>query len=247
MRRHSQSSFVWGFSLSNTIDIPLRTSDVVLRSYSRMASDVADETSARPEPEAPETESNETATESVVPQLELFAMTGTLESILEQQGPATQEIVTGLSKQLGFSTQDDATSVIDAYERHRSERRIAGRGSRRRSGSGRRDLLEKVAEKWPDLGDDQNWQKSPLLKPENQTALLAEIQQLPAYEAFDRGRVQRAEQAEKSELSELKEVKFRRLIHTLEIIVLSKNLPLIATPEIVKRYYDMLALEASSL
>lgn len=85
------------------------------------------------------------------------------------------------------------------------------------------------------------------MKPENQTALLAEIQQLPAYEAFDRGRVQRAEQAGKSELSELKEVKFRRLINTLEIIVLSKNLPLIATPEIVQRYHDMLALEATSL
>ena len=143
--------------------------------------------------------------------------------------------------------KDDVASVIDAYERHRSERRAAGRGSRRRSGSGRRDLLEQVAEKWPDLGDDQNWQKSPLLKPENQATLLAEIQQLPAYEAFDRGRVQRAEQAEKSELSELKEVKFRRLINTLEIIVLLKNLPLIATPEIVKRYRYMLALEASSL
>lgn len=137
--------------------------------------------------------------------------------------------------------------VTGPFHLQKHERRAAGRGSRSRSGSGRRELLEEVSDKWPDLGDDKNWQKSLLLQPENQATLLAEIQQLPAYEGFDRGRVQRADQAAKAELSELKEVKFRRLINTLETIVLSKNLPLVATPEIVQRYRDMVALENSSL
>lgn len=67
-------AYAYAVVASNTIDIPLRTSDVVLRTYSRMASDVADPTSARPEAEAPENESGETATESMVSQPELFAM-----------------------------------------------------------------------------------------------------------------------------------------------------------------------------
>lgn len=245
-------AYAYAVVASNTIDIPLRASDVVLRTYSRIA---ADEDESKPvRPEAVETNTNTTeaasdqpAKKDAVQQPTLFEMTGTLASIQDPEGPMTQEIVTGLCRQLGISMQDDVTSVIAAYDKHRNERRATGRGSRRRSGSGRRELLEEISDKWPDLGDDQNWQKSLLLQPENQAALLAEIQQLPAYEAYDRGRVQRADQAAKAELSELKEVKFRRLINTLETIVLSKNLPLVATPEIVQRYRDMLALENSSL
>ena len=223
-----------------------------LRTYSRMAGDNDEPKSDLPEAEETNTETTETAHDEPVKKVAaqhptLLAMTGTLASIRDEQSPVTQEIVTGLCKHLGISLQDDVTSVIAAYDTHRKDRRAASRSSRRRPGSGRRALLEQVAETWPDLGDDQNWQTSPLLKPGNQTALLVEIQQLPAYEAFDRNRVQRAEQAEKSEMSELKEVKYRRLIGMLEIIVLSKNLPLIATPEIVQRYHDMLAVEASSL
>jgi hypothetical protein len=42
-------------------------------------------------------------------------------------------------------------------------------------------------------------------------------------------------------------VKFRRLINTLETIVLDRNLPLLAAPNVVERYRRMLALEGSSL
>ena len=46
---------------------------------------------------------------------------------------------------------------------------------------------------------------------------------------------------------ELREIKFRRCINTLETIVLEKNLPLIATPEVIERYRQMIALEDSTL
>ena len=243
-------AYAYAVVASITIDIPLRSSDVLLRTYSRIPNDEAK--SDRPDAEASDQSNEAESTKNEAKKPELFTRIGTIDSILEDQTPVTKKIVTGLCKALDLSLQDDFTAVNAAYEKQRAERRGAGRGQRRRPGSGRsssgrRELLQEVTEKWPDLGDAENWNKSPLLAAENQTTILSEIELLPAYEAFDKNRQRREEQSDKSEESELREVKFRRLINTLEVIILSKNLPLVASPEIVQRYDDMLTLENSSL
>jgi hypothetical protein len=43
------------------------------------------------------------------------------------------------------------------------------------------------------------------------------------------------------------EVTFRRLLHQLENIVLAQNLPAVADPATVKRYRELVALEAGFL
>ena len=143
--------------------------------------------------------------------------------------------------------KDDAASVIAAYDAHRKKARGSGPGGRRRSGSGRRELLQEITDKWPELGDAKHWEESPLLKPDNQEHLLAELKQLPAWESYNRRRQQAVESEEQSERHELREVKFRRLINTLETIVLEKHLPNVATPEVVERYRQLIRLEESSL
>ena len=219
---------------------------MLLRAYSRL-SNSDDAKSDRAETDASclanQPESKENESEKPV----FFTPSGTIESILDQQTLVTKSIVTGLCKALDLSPQEDFTAVDAAYEKLRAERRSAGRGPRRCSGSGRRELLQEVTEKWPDLGDEQDWSKSSLLAADNQATLLSEIKQLSTYEAFDKNRRHREEQSDKSEQSELREVKFRRLINTLEVIVLSKNLRLVASEEIVQRYRNMLSLEESSL
>jgi hypothetical protein len=112
---------------------------------------------------------------------------------------------------------------------------------------GRRTLLREVSEKWPELGDARRWQESPLLKPDNQQQLLAELKQLPAWKNYDDRRKQIESLGEKSEQDELRTVKFRRLMNALETIVLEANLASLATPEIIERYRQMLTLEGSSL
>src|SRR5262249_7185522 len=98
-----------------------------------------------------------------------------------------------------------------------------------------------------ELADDKKWESSPLLQEDKQQELLAEIERLASFAAYDERRRQRAQSGEEWEAGELRQVQFRRLRKTLEVIVLAKNLALVAAPEIVERYREMLVLEDSSL
>ena len=106
--------------------------------------------------------------------------------------------------------------------------------------------MRQISEKWPELGDARRWEESPLLKPDNQQQLLAELKELPAWKGYEERMQQMETASDQSGQHELRAVKFRRLINTLETIVLEQNLPLCATPEIVERYRQLLALEESS-
>ena len=107
--------------------------------------------------------------------------------------------------------------------------------------------MREVTEKWPELGDERHWEESSLLKPDNQEKMLAELKQLPGWKNYEERLKQMETASDKSEQHELRAVKFRRLINALETIVLEQNLPLIATPEIVERYRQLMALEESTL
>ncbi|MBS0206180.1 MAG: hypothetical protein JSS49_25070 [Planctomycetes bacterium] len=232
-------SFAEAFSFavvdSPTIDIPLRTSDVLLRTYSRLASE------ARPATDQP--------ADATVPQpnLEkLVKLSGPLQSFVDHGRPVSGRIVAGISQQLGFSLQDDASSVAKALNDHRRSQRRSNQG-RRRNGSGRRELLSEIAAKWPELGDDKHWGESPLLRDDNQEQLLKELQELPSWKTFEQRRQQAEEAAAQPVRHELREIKFRRLVNTLESIALEQNLPLLATPKVREQYRQMIQLEESSL
>lgn len=218
-----------------TIDIPLRSSEVFLRTYSRLTADSSSDAEQAAEDDA-------AGKESEPPQL--LTMTGKLESLLQHSGQISSHMVKQLATSLQLSLGDDVTAVKRVYEEAR--RRSPGRDRGRRSSS-RRDLLAEITEKWPELGDQRKWSDSPLLKPENQEALLTEIKQLPSWKTFDERRQQSASADKTSDQREIRSVKFRRLLNTLECIVLEKNLPLVAKPELVEHYRRLIALEKSHL
>lgn len=236
---------------SPTIDIPLKSSDALLRTYSRMAGDKKAKPEEADEDKPGEGDAKPASTEPAVPsepEPDLAALSGTLASVAQQTRPVTARIVTALSKELGFVPEEDVTRVTAAYAEHRRNSRGPGRGQgpRRRQGSGRRELLAEVAEKWPELADERHWEESPLLKPENQEQLLEELKLLPSWKTFEQRRQQTIDSADQAERHELREVKFCRLISTLETIVLEANLPKVARPDVIERYRQMTALEDSS-
>lgn len=236
-------AYAYAVSFGETIDIPLRTSEVLLRTYSRLTADEASD-SAR---DADVTSENLAQPESVIADKStLLIMTGKLEAYVEKGSPVSKQIVTQLSKTLGFSLQEDVTAVVSVYEESRRAGRSQGRG-RSRQGSGRRELLQEVTEKWPELGDGRKWMESPLLKLDNQEPLLVELKQLPSWKTFDERRQQMEVADKESDQREIRTVKFRKLIRALESIVLENNLPLFATPQVVERYQQLLALEDSTL
>lgn len=223
-----------------TIDIPLRTTDVFLRTYSRI-----------PDAETASTSGtaldNLNVAKSGASQKGLLPLTGSIQSFIDRGRPVQSRIVTSLSEALGFSLHDDVSKVLTAYDEHRDhppQPPARGRG-RRGSGSARRDFLQQVRENWPELADERHWEESPLLKPENQEALAAELKQLPGWKAFDERRKQLEATGDQSAKHELRDVKFRRLIKALELVILEKNLSLVATRDLQERYQRMIALEES--
>lgn len=236
-------AYAHAVAAGETIDIPLRTSEVLLRTYSRLSAEMPkaapNESDSKPESDDSEKENKE--------QPILLTLSGTLQSLVDCGRPVSQRIVTRLAKTLELSLEDDVAALMSAYDRQRGVNRFADRGRGRRPGSGRREFLKNVAEKWPELGDERRWEDSPLLKPENQETLLAELKELPGWKAYEERLKQMETAGDESDRRELRTVKFRRLINQLEAIVLEQNLPRVATPEIVERYRQLVTLEESSL
>lgn len=229
---------------AETIDIPLKASDMLLRQFSQ----IPDYTLAADR--ANRFEENDVDTIKPTGDQPLRGMSGAIESLLADEAPATKRTVTALCDQLGLKVADDVAQALEALQVHRRTNPFGGNGGRgfgpgRRSG--RRELLAAIAEKWPDLGDPEKWKESPLVKEGDQAALVEEIKKLPAYEAYEQRRTDREKQAVDAEKHELKGVKYRRLIDTLESIVLAKNLPLVAPAVINQGYGRMRELERTSL
>ena len=237
-------AYAYAVTAGETIDIPLRTSEVLLRSFSRLGTEAgaARDSTSRPESSAKPEQDAKLPRDS-----DLAKMSGTLQSLVDKARPVSGRIVTNLGKSLGFTTEADVTAIVKAYDEHRRGGRFQGRGRGGRRGSERRNFLKEVSEKWPELGDERHWEESPLLKPENQKQLLSELQQLPGWKSYEERLKRREAASEESERHELREAKFRRLIAALETIVLEENLPACATAEIIERYRQLLALEESSL
>lgn len=218
-------AYTYAFWAGETIDIPLKTSDVFLRQYSRLSP-------GNPAPRRPGGAEHDSK-----------VLRGSLQSFIDRGDVMSGRIIKELSKKLGFKLEDDAAIVVAAYDEHRNAPPLPDRGRRR---GVRRDLLREIEDKWPELGDVRKWEESKLLDDQNQADLYAEMKKLPSWEVYERSRLRTEEFEKESERHELREVKFRRLVKTLELIILEENLPRVSSPELVERYRRLTALERSS-
>ncbi len=77
--------------------------------------------------------------------------------------------------------------------------------------------------------------------------LLKSIQELPEYATYEERLKQREQQSKAADTAELRTVRYRRLIDTLENIVLARNLSSTATPAVVLKYEAMRKLDRMAL
>lgn len=225
---------------SQTIDIPLRSSEVVLRSYSEIAGYDHRRTD--------DSDLSLTVDDDLQGPRALAAMEGTPRDIARSAALELQHTVAGLLKQLELSPDDDIPTVFTRFEELRDASRDLSRTAsrNRRRGSGRRELRAEIVEQWPELSERQ-WRSAEVLRVADQSELLRKIEQLPSYERYLENQVAREKTSKEMELLELREVKFQRLVNTLEAIVLAENLAIVAAPEVVGHYQRMIALEESTL
>ena len=230
---------------SETIDIPLRSSEAVLRRFSRIAGYELEGQSNTPSDDA----SNDPADDSAATENKLAFLTGSIYEIAARGRPEETRIIVGLAEKLDVPLSSDVTGFSQRYEQHRNEFRDLRRTSfrRPRGSSPRRKLQEAVIAKWPELEDPKGWTNTDLLSAENQDAFLIELEEMEGYSEFLKSNEERAEAREATTLAELKQVKFRRLMHQLENIVLAQNIASVASPEVVDHYRKLVAAEEGFL
>lgn len=281
--------------IGDTIDIPLKTSDVLLHRFSRipdyvLVRDVAAglrpnrdvEAGLRPsrrlgdESQRPDRPDREGSSEQKSPASEFEQtsadpkaaeatmketdkpgdddsklpgrMEGSIESLIQNADASSKRIVTELCRHLQIPLTDNVSELMDKYAEQQRTQGGAFRGpGRRRSSSGRRELLAAIETQWPELADADEWSKSDLLTNDDAEKLLKSIQDLPEYATYEERLKQREQQSKAADTNELRTVRYRRLIDTLENVVLVRNLPSAATPDIVQKYEEIRMLERMAL
>ncbi len=229
---------------SETIDIPLRTSDTLLRRYSRLT---------EPEEEAGEdaaTDSDRDDAPKVSESRELVQLTGSIYEVASRGRPDQTRVVVGLAEKLELPLTIDVSEVTKRYEVQRNEFRDLRRSGMRRprgATSPRRRMQEQVVERWPELEDPKAWPDAEVLSVDKQDEFLAELEKMEGFQEFVKSVEDRQKASDAAEQAELKQVKFRRLIQQLESIVLAQNLPTVASPEVVERYQMIVKAEEGFL
>ncbi len=232
---------------SETTDIPLRSSEAILRRFSRIAGYEID-AKGRPQSGEAEEKADQEQTKSE-DEPTLSYLTGTVYEIASRGQPEETRMIVGLAERLNVPVSCDVGEVIKRYQVQRDEFRSGrGPGARRPRGfSARRKVQSAVIEKWPELEDPKQWPQAEVLKPENQVAFLSELEQIEGYADAIKSIEDRAKAREASVAAELKQVKFRRLIQQLENIVLAQNLAAVAEPTVLERYRKVVAAEEGFL
>lgn len=214
---------VYAVVASETIDIPLRSSEALLRVHSKFASHngVAENQSAK-----------------------LARLVGPLSELLAGADLVSSSIARSLAEDLGFGMNATVEEVQDRLADARPRRR--GRGSMRgyRDSVGR--LKDEILNRWPEVEKIESLGECAKLGVSLEE-IETEILGWDSFQSFQSLVQSRHERRESSQQDELRQVKLKRLMHTLETVVLAKNLQHVAEPKIIQRYQDILELERSTL
>ena len=226
---------------SETIDIPLRGSDALLRRASRIPQYNLEDS---------ETQSLDAVEEfDLAVAKNMMTMAGTLKSFAYRASAIDRSMLTGLCSLLHLELDADVTTVFDEYADASREYRAARRGNFSRRGRGgfsrRRELRDAIVQQWPELEKQENWPNLEMLKGEAGEMFAKELKELPGYAGYITSRDERLKARGETFEAEMRQVRLRRLIHTLESIALAENLKRVGEPEMIERYQAMIKLESS--
>ncbi len=232
-------AFAYTVSYGETIDIPLRGSELLLRQFSEIPGYTLFRDRSPRERFRSEEEENVSSP--------LQSMTGKIEALVDKSSPTQQAIVRHLCEGLEIDFAGECESVFESYRQHERNQMRGFRGRRGGGGSVRRELLTAIFDKWPELNASENWEEAACLKELDQRKWFEEIQQLPEFTNFDRSRTASEEAAANRVNHELKSVKHRRLIEAIETAVLERNLKEVAGSKVYEKYAVLKELERATL
>jgi hypothetical protein len=219
---------------SDTIDIPMTTSDVLLRQFSKTKDAKVKE---------------------------LVTPSTPFEELLKHATPDRRAVLEGLSKQLELKGEDRAASaraLADSIDKQRKALQPSGGGGGRRGLGGgggnmqnerenlRNAIRGRLIARWPEMSSPYHpLAMAALTNEPNEIVRL--IESAPGYKKWD-DLVQKAqEQQEKSFDLERKWVKCQRFLYVAESVALEANLPSFGGKLVQARYESLRAAENGTL
>jgi hypothetical protein len=218
---------------SGTIDIPICTSDIFLRSFSRVSGAVSAKGSARP-----------AATDQKNAD-KLLTLDSPYYTLAESADPARKAVLEGLSEQLKLSGPERARAARDLanqFQRQKDDFNSQQRDARKSMNEAREKIASMVRGRWPELVTPFHPRQITLLMKEADTVVGA-IESHHSYNQFEKQRDLYEKIDDKLMEVDRQWVKTQRFLRTLEDVALAANLPKVATPEVVERYKQLLKAE----
>ncbi|MEM9656910.1 MAG: hypothetical protein AAF961_00985 [Planctomycetota bacterium] len=234
---------------SDTIDIPVRTSDVFLRRYSRLGGAVAEDDQSDEGGAVSRLFGNVFSAKKQPPQQELQEASGSLADLAAQARPDQRAVLEQLPSKLGMSGETTVEAVRVKLRHAKSEAAAANvryqtaRRAVRRAGAA---LYEDVCAEWPELTERFSLVAAELTST-RADEFTTVVESLPSYAAWSSAQQREEQRSDEVWAAQCLEAKTQRLLRTIENIVLSANLPRTASSEIVERYAQLIALEEASL
>lgn len=204
---------------SDTIDIPMCTSDVLLRQFSKTRDDKVKE---------------------------LVTASTKFEQLVKQTSPDRRAVLEGLSKQLDLKGDDRAAAartLADSIDKQRKALdQKPGPGRRNDRENLRNQIKARVMARWPEIGNPFHPTAVYALTHEA-AEIVKTIETHPAFKQWDALLQKNEEQTDKSFDLERKWVKCQRFLYVSESVALEANLGKYATKLIQERYKTLRAVE----
>jgi len=235
---------------SDTIDIPLRTSESFLRHYSRLGrrgnAEESDEESGNPVSRLLSSFGGGSKAEATQG---LASASGPLAELIAKVPQDQRAILELLPQKLGISKPVTVEAVRLKLRQAESDLAAARLKSHAASETRRKvksDLREEIYAVWPEISKGYSPTLVELTN-DRSDEFVETIEGLASYEAWVSASGRVDELAEGLRIAQRFEARCQRLLKTIETVVLAENLSTVAPTDIVERYRQLISLEEQSL
>jgi hypothetical protein len=233
---------------SDTIDVPVRTSDALLRQYSRLRKQPKEEETSDDNPVGRlwDLLGGESGADNTK---DLLDATGALAKLMEAARADQRAILAQLPVKLGLGATPTVEDVKQKLGQVKSKLNVANAKLATAMSTKSTTLervQEEVREQWPELHSDN----SPILMAltsERADEFVKTVTALSSYDSLVAAGKRADEFSEEQLKLSREEARLQRLVNTCEVVALAANLPRIAPAEIVSRYQQLVAMEEGTL
>ena len=208
---------------SDTIDIPVKTSDAFLRAFSK----------SKPDKKKPD----------------LLTVDSPYDALLAAASPVDRAVLEGLSSQLGLAGAPRAKAARDLAEKAEKDRGGINGGKKQLNNkyqAARRQIAESLKLRWPELENPWHPQAIEDLRAEG-AEIVAAIESHGSFSTFDQTHNELEQRSAQSLDLERRWAKCQRFLRFAENVALAANLAKVASQELQNRYQSLLASESGTL